>query len=278
MQPSSDPAATLGMAASASKSRPRFGEIDVLRGGAVVMMVVYHLMWDLWFFGVLSNDQFWNPFWKYWQRTTASTFLILVGVSLTLTYRRSGSPSYAPFLQRGLRILGIGIVVTVVVASTGIGVVDFGILHLIGFSILAAYPLLRYTWLNFGLWLLFFVVGGAVQGLHWEGAWGFLPLFGSALGPVWVDGRWLAPLGVAPLGYAAVDFFPIFPWFGVVLLGVWLGNWLYTPGGRRFWMPKWGRSLPISFLESLGRHSLSVYLVHQPLLLAVLYISGIARS
>ena len=47
--------------------RARYWEVDVLRGAAVAMMVVYHLMWDLWFFQVLSNAQFWNPFWKYWQ-------------------------------------------------------------------------------------------------------------------------------------------------------------------------------------------------------------------
>lgn len=274
----SDPVAAVRATTSAEERRhSRFWEIDALRGAAVVMMVVYHFMWDLWYFQIISDVQFWNPFWQYWQRTTASTFLILVGVSLTLTYRRLPAPSYPVFLRRGLRIFGLGLVITLVMTFFGIGVIDFGILHLIGFSILAAYPLLRHTWLNLALWLLFFVIGGVVQSVHWAGAWASLPLVRSAMGPIWIDGRWLAPFGNVPPGYAAVDFFPIFPWLGVVLLGVWLGNWFYTGRGRRFWAPEWGHLPPSLALESFGRNSLLMYLVHQPLLIAALYVFGIAR-
>jgi uncharacterized membrane protein len=241
------------------------------------MMVVYHLMWDLWFFQVLTNAQFWNPFWKYWQLATASTFLILVGVSLTLTYRSLPGPSYGGFLRRGMRILGLGFIITIVMIFSGIGVIDFGILHLIGFSILAAYPLLRYTWLSLGLGALFFVLGGIVKGLHWEGMWVLQPLLARSIGPVWLDGRWLAPLGITPTDYAAVDFFPILPWFGVVLLGVALGNWFYTAKGRRVSLPAWGHLPPFRFFGGLGRRSLSVYLVHQPLLIAILTVIGVVR-
>jgi uncharacterized membrane protein len=222
------------------------------------MMVVSHLMWDRWDFGLLSTAEFWNPFWRYWQRTTASTFLILVGVSLTLLVRRMPVPEYRPFLRRGLRLFGMGMLVTVVMAATGIGVVDFGILHLIGFAIVAAYPLLRYTWLNLALWLVFFVAGGVVQNLQWPT-------------------RWLVPVGITPPEYAAVDYFPILPWFGVVLLGVWLGNWFYGTNGRRWPLPNWGGQTPMAGLEAIGRHSLWIYLLHQPILIAILYVSGLAQ-
>lgn len=271
------PVAASAATAPSQPLRVRYWEVDVLRGAAVAMMVVYHFMWDLWFFQVLTNAQFWNPFWKYWQLATASTFLILVGVSLTLTYRRLPSPSYGGFLRRGLRIFGLGLIITIVMAFSGIGVIDFGILHLIGFSILAAYPLLRYTWLNLGLGALFFVLGAMVKGIHWDGMWVLSPLLARSVGPVWIDGRWLAPLGVTPTEYPAVDFFPILPWFGVVLVGVCLGNWFYTAKGRRFSLPDWGYLPPCRFFEGLGRRSLSVYLVHQPLLIATLMVFGVAR-
>ena len=90
-------------------SRRKFWELDVARGAAVVIMVVYHLMYDLHYFGV--NDAiFTNPFWFYFQRVTASTFILLVGVSLTLRYRqlaaRYGSAPFLPFLRRGLTLFG----------------------------------------------------------------------------------------------------------------------------------------------------------------------------
>ena len=200
-----------------------------------------------------------------------------MGVSLTLSYRRLPKPSYGVFLRRGLRIFGLGLIITVVMTFSGIGVIDFGILHLIGFSILAAYPLLRYTWLNLGLGALFFVLGGVMKGIHWDGMWVLPPLLARSIGPVWIDGRWLAPLGITPTEYPAVDFFPILPWFGVVLLGVALGNWFYTAKGRRFSLPAWGHLPPCRFFEGLGRRSLSAYLVHQPLLIAMLMVVGVAR-
>lgn len=68
--------------------RLRYWEIDALRGVAIITMIVYHTMWDLWYSHVLPDVVLWEGFWKYWQRFTAGTFLILVGVSLTLVYRR----------------------------------------------------------------------------------------------------------------------------------------------------------------------------------------------
>ncbi|MEZ4658418.1 MAG: heparan-alpha-glucosaminide N-acetyltransferase domain-containing protein [Caldilineaceae bacterium] len=72
-----------------SNIRPnRLWEVGALRGVAIVMMVTYHLMWDLWFFRLVANQTFLSLFWELFQRTTASLFLLLVGVSLTISYNR----------------------------------------------------------------------------------------------------------------------------------------------------------------------------------------------
>ncbi len=278
-------AATQQDTITAGKTRRagRFWEIDALRGVAILTMVVYHLMWDLWYWRVLPNVVLWEGFWHYWQRFTAGTFLILVGVSMTIVYRRQrlklgpDANLYSQFFWRGLRIFGFGMIISVVVIAASVGYVDFGILHLIGFATMVAYPLLRYKWLNLGLWALFSIAGKWVETLHWDGRWLVLQ-FGSWMGaPTWIDGRWLTPLGITPTRYPAVDYFPIVPWLGVVLLGVFLGNLLYSADKRHFTLPAWGDFFPFNVLEFLGRHSLPIYLVHQLLLLAVLMLLGIVR-
>ncbi len=242
-------------------SGQRYWEVDAVRGVAIVMMVIFHLMWDLWVFGILPNVILYDGFWKYFQRTTASLFIILVGVSLTISYHRTLAARgphglFWKFFRRGLMIFGLGMVITLVLwalSATGLfdAHVEFGILHLIGFSIAVAYPFLRFRWLNLFLWMAFFVAGGIIQEIH-------------------VDTIWLVWLGLTPLRYTPVDYFPIIPWFGVVLLGVFLGNTLYPDGRRAFALADRSQSPPIRFLDFLGRHSLVIYLIHQPILFAIL--------
>ena len=249
-------------------SSQRFWEVDALRGIAIVMMVVYHLLWDLWVFGDAPNIVLYAGFWKYFQRTCASLFLILVGISLTISYNRARSTKgsvglYKKLLLRGAFVFSLGMVITLVLYAirthTGFDVhVEFGILHLIGFSIAASYPFLRLRWANLFLWAIFFTAGSFVQEIH-------------------VDTQWLVWLGLTPNFYAPVDFFPVIPYFGVVLLGIFLGNTLYPDGLRAFLLPDWSDILPVRGLNFLGRHSLLIYLLNQPILLAILAILGVMR-
>lgn len=238
----------------------RYAEIDMLRGVAIVMMVIYHLMFDLAYFG-LTDVIFTNPFWFYFQRATAGLFIALVGVSLTLSAtqrRRLGTPEREIFKQmvvRGMRIFAWGLLVTVV---TGVvfgleHAVKFGILHFIGVATILAWPFLRLKWFNLVAWI----------GLSLLWRW---------LQTVTVAGSWWIWLGLQPANHMYVDYFPLIPWFGVVLLGVFLGNLLYPDGKRRF--PLIGSSArPALWLGFLGRHSLTIYLVHQPVLIGLLVLA-----
>jgi uncharacterized membrane protein len=269
--------------ARSARRAGRFWEIDALRGVAIITMIVYHLMWDLWYWQVLPNVVLWEGFWKYWQRFTCGTFLMLVGVSMTIVYRRERTRQgpnarlYPKFFWRGLKIFGLGMIITVVVWVASIGYVDFGILHLIGFATIVSYPLLRFKWLNLGLWVAFSLAGKWIENIHWDGMW-YIPHVGNRWGePIFIDGRWLAPLGITPTRYPAVDYFPIIPWLGVVLLGIFLGNLLYAENTRRFPLPNWGDIFPFNALEFLGRHSLLIYMIHQPLLLLGLMLVGVVQ-
>ena len=254
------------MPAQAMRTRTsRFWEVDTLRGVAIVMMVIFHFMWDLWAYQIMPDLVLYAGFWKYFQRTTASLFIVLVGVSMTLSYRAAirakGSTDglFRKFLVRGLRIIGIGVAVAVVMWAAGNGFAHIGVLQLIGFSIIAGYPFLRFKWLNLVLWILFNLIGGI-----------FILISELNL----IHSTWLVFFGLTPRYYAPPDFFPIFPWFGVVLLGIFIGNMAYDERGRRFPLPEWGDFFLFRGLQFLGRHSLLIYVIHQPLLMALLMVTG----
>jgi uncharacterized membrane protein len=242
--------------------RPRYWEIDTLRGVAIVMMVIFHLMWDFVNYRILPDVILYAGFWKYFQRTCANLFLILVGVSLAVvTMQRMGDnlkglPPFRPYLLRGLKVFGCGMLVTLIVWGTGVGYVHFGVLHLIGFASIAAYPLLREKGINLILWATLFVGGYFLLAPRFE-----FP--------------WLLWLGLIPYNYYPVDYFPVIPYFGVVLLGIFLGNSLYGTEGRRFLLPNIGHWIPLRGLQWLGRHSLIIYLVHQIALFAILVALGL---
>ena len=79
------------------------------------------------------------------------------------------------------------------------------------------------------------------------------------------------------------DYFPLLPWFGIVLLGIFVGQLLYPGGARRFNLPNLGGGSGMKELVWLGRHSLIIYLIHQPFLFAILNLInvvslGVGRS
>ncbi|HUH78447.1 MAG TPA: heparan-alpha-glucosaminide N-acetyltransferase [Methanoregula sp.] len=235
--------------------RQRFFEIDIARGIAIAMMVAFHTLFDLWYFGIYPVDVA-HGFWRYFAFSTATLFLLIVGISFTISYSRaekalSGFRLYRRFLYRGAGIFALGILVT---AATwiylGEGFIVFGILHLIGVSVLLAPFFYRFGKYNF-------VIGGAVI------LAGFL--IAGIAGPVW-----LLPLGFHPAAWWSVDYEPLLPWFGVVLIGLGLGSVLYPEGRRRIPLPE----LPARWRPVLtfpGRHSLVIYLVHQPVIILILH-------
>ncbi len=237
----------------------RLWEVDTARGVAIIMVVVYHLAWDLNAFGDWDITMY-SGFWHYFQRMTASIFILLVGLSLTLSSRKTAPVirrTYRNHLRRGLKLIALGMVISGVTwLYLRQGYVQFGILHFIGASIIIAYPFLGLRFINLGLGIMLLLVGRFTNGF---------PI--STGGLVW--------LGLQPEGYQAVDYFPLIPWFGLVLIGIFLGNWLYgdQPLIR---LPDISHAPVIAVVSKLGRHTLPIYLFHQPVLLLLLVAAGIA--
>ena len=243
--------------AKVAKVRDRLWEVDALRGVAVVMMVIYHFLYDLYYFR-LTDVIFTNPFWFYFQRTTATLFIALMGLSLALRQERSsGHTTYWMLAKRGLQLVGWGLAISAVTwLSLGQDLyIRFGILHFMGVSILLSYPFLRWRWVNIGLGILLIGVGIWLQQFRFDPPWSYL---------FW--------LGLEPANHTYVDFFPFVRWFGVVLIGIGIGKWLYAKGERQFPLTDLALTPPIVALRALGRHALPIYLLHQPVLLALLLI------
>jgi uncharacterized membrane protein len=242
----------------------RFWEVDLLRGCAIVLMVLYHLVFDLNYFAVYHIDVS-SGFWLAVARAAASLFLLLVGLSLTLSHSRARllGQEYgylSRLLKRSAWILGLALGVTLVTyLFIGKGFIVFGVLHLIGLSLLMAYPFLRLHWANFILGLLFILLGIYLQNIT-------------------VAFPWLLWLGLAPAGFYSVDYFPVFPWFGVILVGMGLGSALYPGYRRRISVPDPAGSTFVRRLAFLGRNSLAIYLVHQPVIIALFYLSGVSLT
>jgi len=241
---------------AAAKEWPRLWEIDALRGLAVVAMVIYHAMWDLMFTGLYAGDVT-SGGWRLFARTTATTFFLLVGVSMTLlTARHPQGVPYRRWAQRGLKLLAWGMVISLITWPLfGRQFIAYGVLHFIGTALLLAPLLLR--WRTWAVPLAVVLIG-----------------IGLVLVEYRFDTLWLLPLGVRPAHYLSVDYFPLLPWLGVILLGVWLGPLYLEARTHRFPLPRetplWAR--PAVFL---GRHSLIIYLLHQPLIIAVLLLLGV---
>lgn len=242
--------------------RERVWEIDVLRGIAVVAMVLYHFSYDLaYFVGLFDVGFFRSGVGLDIGRAIGGSFIFLAGLSLALSYgrasRSSGRKLFLKYLGRGLRIFSYGLLITF---ATWVFVpremILFGILHLIGASIILAYPFLGLKLPNGALGLVCIAIGLYLRGFS-------------------ADHPWLAWLGIRP-DSLMLDYWPIFPWFGVALLGIFAGNTLYGGASKRAagTTPPLPAVRPLAFL---GRHSLSVYLVHQPILIATLILLGVAR-
>ncbi len=232
----------------------RFPEIDAARGVAILMMIVFHTVFDLNFFAILPVEIA-TGFWRYFAMATASLFLVVAGISLVVSHARAtahlaGFALAQKYLRRGAGILALGLLITL---ATWLylqkGFIIFGILHLIGVSVMLSVLFFRFGKYNILLGLLC-IAGGSVTG--------------SIHGPLW-----LLPFGITPDSFTSVDYTPLFPWFGAVLVGMGAGDILYAGGIRRFAVP----CLPDFFpwkLTFLGRHSLVIYLVHQPVIILLL--------
>jgi len=237
----------------------RYWDIDLLRGVAIVGMVIFHLLWNLDYLGMSDIDPS-STFMYVFAHAIGTSFLLLVGLSLSISHSRAraseNSHIVRKYLLRGMTIFGLGMAISLITFIFLERWVVFGVLHCIGLSIILAIPFLGRGYLNILMGAGIVIIGVLMSGVS-------------------IGSPWLVWLGLEYPGFMSLDHYPLIPWFGVVLIGLGLGNVLYPKHVGRISMPRFGR-MPVKGVCLLGRHSLLIYLVHQPLLLGVLFLALMA--
>lgn len=218
----------------------RYHLLDELRGLDLISMMLYHGMWDVVFlFGITQKWYIGRPGFL-WQQSICWVFLLLSGFCLPMGRH--------PF-KRGAVVFGAGALVTAVtLLFLPEDVVWFGVLTLLGSSMLITAALFWVTYPTMrGFWNL---PGGRLA----------LPqaLYANGL---------TAYLGFMPKDFFSTDYFPLLPW----LFLFWVGYFLHQLAGRAGMEPLRRSVCPP--LGWMGRHSLVLYLLHQPVILGVLTVA-----
>ncbi len=248
------PAATEAAPLAPMTVKTRYQLIDILRGMAIVLMVWFHFSWDLWHFGYADFDFYRDPFWLNLRTLIVSLFLLLVGVSLVLAAR--GGMNWPRYFRRlGLLVLFAVAITVVSYFNNPQRVIVFGILHFIAFASVVALPFLRYYWLTLFVGLTLVVLD--TQFSH--------PLFNQP----WL--HWIGLMTHKPL---TEDYVPVIPWLGVVLIGIFIGHSLFRWKALAFAHRWQSTASPARFLALAGRHSLAIYVAHQPLLFGLFALVG----
>lgn len=239
-------------ASTTQANTPRVPLLDVARGIALVAMAIYHFTWDLEYFGWLSPSTAVQGGWLIFARSIATSFLFLVGVSLVLAHGQG--IRWPSFLLRFLQVAGAAALISTATWFIPGGFIFFGILHAIALFSIIGLVFIFLPWtvavasavVVYGIWLGFSADIFANPALWW--------------------------VGLASIPPKANDYVPLFPWLAPVLIGIAFAQILLRANLwqrlSRINLP----SIPQRPLAFLGRHSLIFYLVHQPVLIGLVYL------
>ncbi len=219
--------------------------VDIFRGWALLFMTIYHFNYDLSYFHIININLNNSKFFLLFRYIIISMFLLSMGISLSLVHKKSISWKR---LNKRIFLLTISSITVTIVTYIIFpnSWIYFGILHFILLSSILALPFLNYPKIALLFAILIFI-GSATGNLTVH------PIF-NLLQPI---------LHLPPIH--SEDLVPIFPWFGVVLLGIVIAY--YDLHLKIFNQKIFNNNSKLNrVLKFMGQHSLIIYLIHQPIL------------
>ena len=239
--------------------KQRYSLLDAIRGLAVINMIAFHLLYDIFcVFGVWPGFPLSSPV-VIWERFICCTFIIVSGIAIN--FSRHG-------YRRGIIVSLCGIVITVItLIFMPEESIFYGVLTFIGAAMLVTFALrnlLGKIKPIIGA-VVFFVLFALSYGIPSRYI-GFFSIPTITLPNTMYQYRWLAFFGFPDGGFCSSDYFPFIPWIFLFIFGFYLWRVFEQRGWDRFFTKK------IPVLDFIGRHSLIIYMIHQPILYGICYI------
>lgn len=231
----------------------RVGLLDEIRGFAIICMVVYHAMYDLKYIFGLDVPIFFDNWFDYIRDFFAGVFIFISGA--VCRYSRSN-------MKRGIQCFFIGMVMTFVMPFFMSGTIMFGILHFLGICMMIfglsenAFDVLPAT-VGIILCVLMFVFTMNIG----EGYLGFNGFLQINLPEKAYEVGVLFPLGLHSRTFYSSDYFPLLPWLFVFVGGSYFGVWAKNGS-----LPKFFYNTHVKWLATVGRYTIWIYVLHQPIL------------
>ncbi len=234
--------------------------LDTMRGLTLISMIAYHTVWDMVYIFDVKWDWYKSDMAYVWQQSICWSFILLSGFCWSF-----GKVKW----KRALTVFLAGMVITVVtlIAMPQERII-FGVLTFLGTAMFLMIPLNKILskckpTIGFVVSFLLFL---AVRNVN-EGELGFEGIVLMELPDSWYRG-WLATyLGFTEGSFFSTDYFSVLPWIFLFITGYFLhgimkqkGWFVHLEKGKCVW------------LENLGKNSLWIYMLHQPVAYGVLWV------
>lgn len=238
----------------------RYTLLDILRGMTLISMIFYHGTWDLVYLFQVDLSWYDGPVGLLWQQSIYWTFILLSGFCFAISKKS---------FRRGLEVLCASIIITV---GTLIFMPDariiFGVLSALGTFMLISVPMDKILkkinpYIGFILMFSLLLITLKIN----EGFLGFAKLYICPLPKAWYANLFTTFLGFPHENFFSADYFPVFPWIFLFWSGYFLQGICARLGFMKYLSP-----FHIKPLEWLGRHSLVIYMLHQPVIYGVLFL------